>query len=185
MWKNPYWIVEATSKINNRPLVYFADTLEEALLAKKEKEGEFIVRISLALGMQQFIYNETEKRLVSHGKFSVTWEMARSPLYFNDVNDAMEAYKTLRGVKKEGIEIQYIKAEQRHIGVDNFKEDINYFMEHPTDFVQRVMGLAPTERKDPAAGRPDRDSIISQEEITNLTILLNTENDIDKLLKQI
>ncbi len=34
-------------------------------------------------------------------------------------------------------------------------------------------------------GKPDRERIISEDEILNLTILLNTETDFEKLLSQL
>ncbi len=50
---------------------------------------------------------------------------------------------------------------------------------------RRKYEIESSEENNQLPGRPERETIISEDEILNLKILLNTETDFDKLLKKL
>jgi len=192
MLEYPHWLVKVVPKYRASPILFNVPTLESALQqVKLAKSLKSIARIFLVINDYEFKYIIEEDKLMSkEGSYKVTWKESKRSLLFRDVNEAMEACRELQQKGRDEMKIDFnpdiiqtedIKLGEMTMGVDWGKDDDD----GKANFQLVVMDKLNLPRTDKKNDKPDRDTVISGDEITDLSILLNTESDFDSLLEKL
>jgi len=200
MFIYPYWIV-VVPRTGERmsPIRSNAATLVDAL-AQTLLVGDLgrVAQIFLVINNNEFEYDIRTDTLANRsGSYKVHWKDCTHNMVFRDVNEAMKACRELQKKGRDEMKIEFTpdklsvmeslieegKSEQERKGGATDEKPSTFeviVLDKNGKIPDLIMDLIKEKNN-----KPDRDSIISLDEITNLSILLNTESDVDAFIKKL